>query len=190
MSRITSRLRAFHRAALTGLDQLEGSDGDGLAAAVLMGFGNRHGQQVLVKTVARPQVWSASGNSRRGSRRSGREFGVLPMRMVSGRRTARAVCLVHDVHRAVGVAEQERILGQGPGIGGIRIPHPFRIAHPATVGATVAAVIARRLEGLRGVVGDEQVSVRGQSKNCLYAQRKGSESHGNESRLSPTPVSS
>src|SRR5260370_21605610 len=51
---------------------------------------------------------------------------------------SRAVGLVHHVHGAIGVAEQDRVLGLDPGVGGIWIPGPIQVADPPAVAVPAA----------------------------------------------------
>src|SRR5215469_15169433 len=52
-------------------------------------------------------------------------------------------------------AQEEAVLALDPGVGGIGIPGPLQVAHAASVGMVVAAVVGSGFEGFAGVVGDD-----------------------------------
>lgn len=67
-----------------------------------------------------------------------------------------AVRLMHDSHRTVRVTKEECVLGQDQVVGRIGIPGPVEKSHAASVSTVRTAGMAARLEGLGGVVGNEQ----------------------------------
>src|SRR5215218_1950538 len=75
-----------------------------------------------------------------------------------GRRREQAVAvgLVHHVDRAVGGAQQERVLDRGPRVSRIGIPVPHEVTGAPAVRCVAAAVVGRREPRLPRVVGDDQ----------------------------------
>ncbi len=70
------------------------------------------------------------------------------------REQAGAVGLVHDLHRPVGVAQHEGVLGRRPRVGGVRVPVPRQVPGGPAVGTVVAAVVGLGPPRLGRVVGD------------------------------------